>query len=486
MIPPSRRLALALIAAASLAMHLKGLTTPPLDYHYHRQCNTAAIARNFHEHGLRLFQPQIDWDGPNDGRAATEFPLYMWLMGLLWPWAGLAAVWGRILSAAFSALTACYLFFLVEEDSGRRPAFWAGLLFSCLPLEIYFGRTIQPEAIALCATVAALYHWRQALGPARPWKHWLAATACLFLAVAHKLPAAYVFAPLAWLAWERRGRAMFMDWRVWASPLLAAAGVLAWYCYAKSRGNYVVPTNPTQLQGLLNYSRIGYYMQFQFLSRFPELAATHAGLLFLAAGAWITVRKERRMFYAVWFLSVAAALIAYGGYAFHHEYTSLPFTPVNAALMGIGLSFLVDKAASLRPPRRGQALAGLALLALYMPAYGMFRIKHWYRQSFPALDKAETAAALISAPSDLFLSNERAPSVFLFAMHRRGWWVDLAQPQAETGLDDYIRRGARFFAAEKTGIFQDRSGATASRFYARFPVAYDDGKLLIFRLRPQP
>lgn len=483
MILESRRLTLALIAAASLAVHLKGLTAPPRDYHYHRQCNTAAIARNFHDHGLRMFHPQIDWDGPNDARAATEFPLYMWLLGLLWPLAGLAAAWGRILSAAFSALTACYLFLLVEQDAGRRPALFAGLLFSCLPLEIYFGRTIQPEAISLCATVAALYHWRRTLLPDRPWRHWLAAVSCLFLAVAHKLPAAYVFLPLAWLAGERLGRSALKDWRVWAGPLLAAAGVFAWYRYASS-GSYVVPTHAAQFQGLLNYGRLGYYLQFQFLSRFPELAATHAGLLFLAAGAWLAIVRQRRLFYAAWFLSVAAALTAYGGYAFHHEYTSLPFTPVNAALMGIGLDFLLRQAANLRPPQKARAAAALALLALSMPVYGFIRIKHWYNQSFPALDKAAAAAALISAPSDLFLSNERASSVFLFALHRRGWWVDLAQPQAWTELDDYMLRGAKFFAVEKSGMFQDRDGAVSRRFYARFPVAYDDGKLIIFRLRP--
>ena len=71
------------IVAVSLIPHLQAISAPMLDYHYHRQCNTAAIAREFLSNGLRFFHPQITWEGPYSGLAATEFPLYMWLMGLL-------------------------------------------------------------------------------------------------------------------------------------------------------------------------------------------------------------------------------------------------------------------------------------------------------------------------------------------------------------------------------------------------------------------
>lgn len=481
----SRALCLAFVAAVSAAMHLKGITSPLLDYHYHRQCNTATIARNFHDNGLRLLQPQIDWDGPNRGRAATEFPLFMWLVGLLWPLAGLAELWGRVLAAAFSALTAVYLFLLVEGDLGREAALYSGTLFSFLPLEIYFGRTVQPEALALCATIAVLYHWRRALGPGRPWGHWAAATLAAFLAVSLKLPYVYLFAPMAWLAWERLGRAAWRDGRSWAGLLVPAGGVFAWYRYASSAGGYVVPTQAGAFYNLLDYGRLAYYVKFQFFSRFPELAATHMGLIPLLAGAFVLLRRERRMFYAVWFLSVAATLVAYGGYSFWHEYTSLPFVPVNAAFMGAGLRFLRDKAAGLPPRKRSWAWAGLALLVGSMPVYSAVRIRHWYRLNHPFLTQAAQVADRVSAPDDLFVCNERAPSVFLFHLRRRGWGVYFgdAGPKAVALVERGRQDGARFFATEKSGWFQDRDGEVARWFYARFPVVYDEGGLLIFRLR---
>lgn len=110
----SRRFQIFLILSASVLVHLKGATAPPLDYHFHRQCNTAAIAQNFHENGLNFLRPQIDWQGGKAARAATEFPLYMWLVGLLWPLGGLGLLWGRWLSIAFSAAAAVYLFLFLE------------------------------------------------------------------------------------------------------------------------------------------------------------------------------------------------------------------------------------------------------------------------------------------------------------------------------------------------------------------------------------
>src|SRR5208282_4855136 len=99
-----------IIFVVSVLPHLYGITSPPLDYHFHRQVNTAAIARNFHDDGLPLLHPRIDWDGNNRTVAATEFPLYMWLVGLFWGVFGLGDLWGRILSVFFSGLTAVVLY----------------------------------------------------------------------------------------------------------------------------------------------------------------------------------------------------------------------------------------------------------------------------------------------------------------------------------------------------------------------------------------
>jgi hypothetical protein len=58
-----RGAALAFVALVSVLVHLKGLTAPPYDYHYHRQVNTASIARTYHREARPLVRPGVDWEG---------------------------------------------------------------------------------------------------------------------------------------------------------------------------------------------------------------------------------------------------------------------------------------------------------------------------------------------------------------------------------------------------------------------------------------
>lgn len=473
-----RSLALALVAAASLAAHLPRITAPPLDYHHHRQVNTAAIARNYAQDGLRFLEPRIDWEGPYKGRAATEFPLYMWLMGLLWPVAGLGAVWGRVLAALFSAGTACYLYVFLERDLDPRRAFWAAVLFSFIPLEVFFGRTIQPEAIALLGTMGALFHWDRSFTAERRAWDWLAATAWAALAVGSKLPYAFILVPLAFRGWQRVGAAAFRRPSFWAAPVLALGAVWAWYRHA-SAGVYVVPAHPSEFLSMLRYDELARYVRFQFVSRQPELAIGWAAMPFWLIGvrqAW----RESRSFYFFWWGLVAFSLVAAGGYAFHHEYTSLPFAPVNAVFIGLGCAWALDRAG-----RRARAAALVGLAAI--PVFCAGRIHHWYRQKFQYLAGAAAAADSVSKPDDLFVCNERASSVMLFYLGRRGWsWGLPETPHDENArrIEERLAGGAAFFATPKDAGFQGPAASPdAAYVYARYPLVYDREGLLIFALR---
>ena len=471
----TRRWTLIIVVAASLMSHLKGLTAPPLDYHYHRQVNTAAIARNYSENGLRFLTPQINWEGPYRGRAATEFPLYMWLTGLLWPLFSLGDVWGRLLSTAFSAAAAVYLLLFLERRLSRTEALWSATLFSAIPLEIYFGRTIQPEALALAATLGALYHWDRFLDGGS-WRQWTLATAGAFLAISHKLPYAYALLTLAALTASRRGIESLRRPSVLAAPVVCLAGVYAWYQYA-SAGAYVVPAHPWQFLAILDYGRLPFFVQFQFLSRLPELGATWPGMALAAVGARVLWRRGER-FCFVWWVSVALSIVAGSGYTFFHEYTSLPFAPVMASLMGPGLVWAWDLAAAAAKPRL--ARAALAAVVLSLPVLAAFRIKHWYNQNFQFLATAGAAAQAVSSPDDLFVCNQRAPSVYLYYLRRHGWGWDFKNSDSTTfaRVEELAAQGAKFLMTAAA----DLPGAQGAWLDARHARVYSDGVIDIYRL----
>lgn len=476
-----RGLCLAVVAFFSLLVHAKGLTAPLLDYHFHRQVNTASIARGYHHGGLPIHQPRIDWDGPSDRLAATELPVYMWLYGKLWPVAGLGEKWGRLISVAASLLTALLLFALFEREFGREAALWGASIFSLLPVEVYFGRTVQPEATALLGLVGALFFWSRHLEPDRPWSAWAAAAFCAFIAVGLKLPYAHLLVPLAGLTWRKLGRKAPTDWRMHAAGLAAMGGVIAWYLHAR-QGVYVVPTRAEEYTNLLSYSRLPYFIQFQLFSRIPEVVMTYAGVAFFAVGARRILWDKRDAFWLCWFFGVLLHLFAMAGYSHYHEYTALPLAPVAAGLIGVGVARLREKAAA--SPRRNLAFAGLTFLLIAIPAHSALRIGHWYGQGFAYLEGAGKAAAAVSAPEDLFFTNCQAASVLLYYLDRRGWTYELDKdPGLADGIvEEHIAKGARFIASEKRGLFAEPGGAMWKRFRAQGAPVWDDGKLVIFPL----
>lgn len=475
----NRGLCLALVGALSVLVHAKGLTAPLLDYHFHRQVNTASIARAYWRESRPFLSPRIDWEGPEDRLAGTELPVYMWLYGKLWPVAGLGETWGRVLSALGSLVTALLLFGLYEAEFGREEALFGALLFSCLPVEVFFGRTVQPEGVALCALVGALVFWRRSLEPGRPWGAWAGAVFCAWVAVGLKLPYAHLLVPLAGLTYRKLGKKALTDWRMYAAGLVAMGGVIAWYLRARS-GVYVVPTHGDEYTHLLSYERLPYFMQFQVFSRFPELVTTYGGLVLFFVGAREVLAKKRDAFWLAWFGGVGLHLWAMAGYAHYHEYTCLPMAPVAAGLIGVGAARLRAKAS-----RSGSrlALAGFAGLILAVPVHAGFRISHWYKQGFSYLAGAGKAAAAVSTPSDLYLSNCQASSVLLYYLDRRGWSDELdSHPEiADAKIEEFRLKGARFLASEKRGLFAE-DGAQWKKLSKAGPPLWDDGALVIFRL----
>ncbi|HXT00412.1 MAG TPA: glycosyltransferase family 39 protein [Elusimicrobiota bacterium] len=476
----------AAVCALSLAVHAKGLRAPLLDYHYHRQVNTAAIARNYWREDRPLLRPRIDWAGPEDRLAATELPVEMWLHGKLWPLFGLGEAWGRVLSVAASALTALLLFLLFERELGTEAGFYGAALFTVLPVEIYFGRTVQPEAAALLFFVCALYFWDRALQPGRSWSAWLAATLSAFLSIGLKLPYAHVFIPLAALSWRRLGRAAWKDARTWAAGLVATGGVLAWYVYA-SRGVYVVPTHANEFAILLGYREMPHFFTFLVLSRFPELIATYAGLVFFFLGAREILLRRRDAFFLAWLGGSFVHLLALGKYGQVHEYTCLPLAAGVAGVMGEGLRILFEKARAAAPEKRAWAAAGVALLVAAVPVHAALRIGHWYRQGFEYAARAGEAAAAVSRPGDLFLTNSMAPSMLLYYLDRRGWSEEFSTwpGDPDAMIEGYRRQGARFIASEKKGAFAEPDGLMWRKFRAQGAPLWDDGSLVIFPLAPK-
>ena len=101
-IPKCTARCIVVIVLWSALVHLPGITSPLLDYHDYRQCFTAAIARNYVRHGMAFLNPEVDMAGPSV-RAGIEFPIYSYLLALLFKLFGFRDILGRLLSCFFAS-----------------------------------------------------------------------------------------------------------------------------------------------------------------------------------------------------------------------------------------------------------------------------------------------------------------------------------------------------------------------------------------------
>lgn len=488
--PLSRAKAALLVVLASVLPHLYGIGSPLLDNHYQRQTETAIVARNFHENGAGFLRPRIDWAGDYRGHASTEFPLYMYLVGKLWGVLSLGEMWGRVLSVVFSALTALLLLLFLEAWLPPAAAVSAAALFGLIPIEVYFGRTVQPEAAALFFTMAALLLFdRHLLGrlQSRPaWGEWVGACASASLAIGLKLPYAYLLGVCAVLAWARLGSRALREPGVLLLPPASLLPAWLWYQHAAAAPYGIIPVRQARFLGIMSQSWRQVF--FIFKSRFPELAVGWPGMLLWAAGAWSTrgLPSRARFMLWGWFACLCLYIVGLGYYAYGHEYVILPFALVNAALMGLGLNALLGRASQAAGSRRRLAFAGLALLLAGLPVGTALRIKHWYRLSFPYLPRLASKVEAISSKEDLFVIDDESCSVILFHIKRRGWTVanfEQVQPRIDSLLEK-IPLGAKFYVAPRGGAFRDRGGPEVRPIFERFPLAVEDEDFLIFRLDP--
>src|SRR5581483_3281373 len=273
---------------------------------------------------------------------------------------------------------------------------------------------------------------------------------------------------------------------VWLFFPVSALPVVGWYYYTSHiNAAIVLPTSSSGMLNLLDYTRnpriLGYYSFYQLFSRFPEITTTYTGLVLFAGGAWAFYRRKL-WFPMLWWLSVVIYVIFGGGYTFQHEYTALPFAPVNAAFIGAGLWEL----------RKRWPKPVLLLFVIGIPVHAALRIAigpksgHWYRVNYSFLSDVKTVTDRLSSRDDLFFCNMRASSVFLYAIDRKGWSWDLEE-LGEKRLDLFdavTRQGAKYFLTEKDRAFKRREHPIAKYFFDRFPVIYEDDRVLIFKLHP--
>ncbi len=196
-----------------------------------RECDYAAVARNFFREGMNILYPRIDWRGDGPGFAEMEFPVIPWTMAALYKVFGYQEVLGRLFIYSFSLLALLIFFFLARRLLPDWGALAASLFFALSPLAVRVSNSLQPEGPMLFFYIAAAFAFIRWLEEGR-WIWYGTALAATALAALIKIPAAHIILFFVLFLWANKGFKALWSVKVWVFAALALLPSLLWYVHA--------------------------------------------------------------------------------------------------------------------------------------------------------------------------------------------------------------------------------------------------------------
>ncbi len=327
-----------------------------------RECDVAAIARNYYREDPRFLYPRIDWRGDGPGFVEMELPVTPWLISRLYRLFGFHEVLGRLLVYAFSLLTLATFFRLAHYLLPNVGALAASVFFVLSPLAVRVSNTLQPDGFMLLCYVAAVYGYLRWLDTGSWWDYALALAATA-LAVLGKASAAHIGVLFALLLFHRRGLAAARDPRVWAGGVLSLAPALLWHVHA--RRFWITYGNSLGVSNEYHWVSWDFFVNPRFIVGILTAEIFYvwmsAGLLVAAFGVALRGR-EPAVHVGLFWLGALFALYLIASRALSGEwsiYYHVVSVPAAALLVGAGAEALASSAWP-RPPWM-VALGGIIL-----------------------------------------------------------------------------------------------------------------------------
>jgi 4-amino-4-deoxy-L-arabinose transferase-like glycosyltransferase len=196
-----------------------------------RECDYAAIARNYYQEGMNLLYPRVDWRGDGPGFAEMEFPIIPWSTAVLYKILGYHEVIGRFISYVFSLMSMIVFFCLARYLLNGGGACVASLFFVLSPLAIHLSNALQPEGMMLFFYLLAAYsfiRWLEREG----WGWFAASALATSSAILVKANAAHIGLFMLSLLIVQKGLKSLRQPKIWLFGIVSLLPAFFWYWHA--------------------------------------------------------------------------------------------------------------------------------------------------------------------------------------------------------------------------------------------------------------
>jgi 4-amino-4-deoxy-L-arabinose transferase-like glycosyltransferase len=437
-----KRHAVYMILLLAFVVRLYNVNSPILGYHSWRQADTAAIARNFHEHGYNLFYPQIDWGGNTAGYVETEFQIYPFVVALFYKMFGVREFLGRFLSLAFSLVAIYALYLLVRKYINQSVALWTALVFSIIPLNIHFSRAFMPESALIMCSVLGVYLFSQWITSGK-WRYFFLSAIFVGLACLIKIPTLYLGLPLLYLAWLKFDRRTFAQWPLWLYSLLVFIPTVLWYYHAHQIYLQYGLTFGIWEYGTDKWGNWELLLTPEFYNRilFKSIAERHltwAGFVAFAIGLFIKRTSREERVFDFWLISIAVYFIV----AF-----AIPAAVFVGKTFSRYLSYSRFKESS---AVRRLVIGLVGLCAVCIPILSCYRY-HTYLNAEDSSSPKYSLAKEVQQKTEkdgLIIAVDGGDPTLLYLTHRKGWLCP-ADDIDDASIIEGKQNGAKYVVGEK-------------------------------------
>jgi 4-amino-4-deoxy-L-arabinose transferase-like glycosyltransferase len=447
LIPDSPAKALLAVFFIALSFRLWGVTNPLLDFHSWRQTLTATIAMNFYTGDMNIFKPATNWAREY---YEFEFQIYPYLVALLYKIFGLHDFLGRLVAIAFSMGTVGMLYLLGKRYYDATTGLVAASVFAILPMSVYYTRTFMPESAMLFCSVAMLYFFTRWLDNGT-WKDFFLATLFTTLTFLIKLPTLYMGGPLLFLACLKFRKKIFAQYKLYLFVVLILVPPFLWYSHMAElhaqthQGESIWLANDKLANAgiLFDYK----FYKLIFWTRLVEKMFAFTAFPFLILGLIAKVERKEQYLFHIWFFSVCAyfLIVAVGNRV--HEYYQLPIIPVGAILIGNFLARFFKAHPNPEDWKRDIKVCFVLLMIVFIPIHSVYKLNKRLNFNRNYMVIGEQIKQHTEKSDRILLQEigEDRPHTFYYS-NRKGWTLGYLQKLSPKEIDQYISKGATFYA----------------------------------------
>ncbi|MFM7017124.1 MAG: ArnT family glycosyltransferase [Bacteroidota bacterium] len=435
-----------------IGVHLIYINLPPCSIHVWRQCNTLAVAQNFYDEGLNILEPRVDRRFDSNGITGTAFPLYEWVLALIYKVIGVHKWVPRLFSLAITVTMFVFSFlFLKNITTNKIVAAVSCSLLLWSPEIFYQSINALPDLLALCCGFISLYFITN-----RDKNTTTLFASYFFLALSGLVKMQYLMIGIFHLIeminnyFFQRNMNSIVFLQIFLGVMCLML-VFSWYHYSLG---LIEESNlrdfGIEIRSACNLTDAYKTIKKNTISDFPELVFGFANTLVILLGIYFS-QKNWKHHYFISFAILIGIYITYHLLELRqmdvHHYYMMPIYFSSLALLYQGISFLMQKRFTFI----------ILFLLLLQPALACVRIipARWGKSdlgissTFSDEKKLNELKRNIPANAKVIAGPDESGCIYLYFLHKKGFGYERAFQLSTFNngkplIEDYIHRGAAY------------------------------------------